>query len=136
MTASTLVNPKKYAALLVRALPTAIETEKEHKRALNVVESLMDKGETLSPEEDALLKLLVRLIQSFEDDRYPAGDTSTPASILQTLMEQRSLTHKDVWRLFGSKGVASEVLNGKRAISKTHAKALAEFFHVDAGLFL
>jgi HTH-type transcriptional regulator/antitoxin HigA len=51
-------------------------------------------------------------------------------------MEQRSLTHKDVWRLFGSKGVASEVLNGKRAISKAHARSLAEFFHVDAGLFL
>lgn len=51
-------------------------------------------------------------------------------------MESRGLTHKDVWVLFGSKGVASEVLNGKRAISKTHARALAGFFHVSADLFI
>lgn len=28
------------------------------------------------------------------------------------------------WELFGSRGVTSEVLNGKRVISKTHARAL------------
>ncbi len=30
--------------------------------------------------------------------------------------------------VFGSSGVASEVINGKRAISKAPAKKLAEFF--------
>ncbi|GAC1403196.1 MAG: hypothetical protein NVSMB56_18160 [Pyrinomonadaceae bacterium] len=38
--------------------------------------------------------------------------------------------------LFGSKGRASEAINGKRAISKAQAKALAEFFHVSADLFI
>ena len=37
---------------------------------------------------------------------------------------------------FGSKGIASEVLNGKRGISKTHARALADYFHVPADLFI
>ena len=46
------------------------------------------------------------------------------------------MTHKDVWPLFGSKGVASEVLNGKRSISKAQAKRLAVFFHVSADLFI
>jgi HTH-type transcriptional regulator/antitoxin HigA len=41
-----------------------------------------------------------------------------------------------VWPLFGSKGVASEVLNGKRSISKAQAKKLAAFFHVSADLFI
>ena len=96
----------------------------------------MDTGIARTPEEEALMNLFARLIQSFEDERYRVRVTSTPASILHTLMEQQSLTQKDVWQLFGSKAVASEVLNGKRAISKAHAKALAAFFHVDAGLFL
>ena len=42
----------------------------------------------------------------------------------------------DLWKLFGSKGVASEVVNGKRGISKAQAKALAEFFHVSPELFI
>ena len=44
-------------------------------------------------------------------------------------MEARSLTQKDLWRIFGSKGITSEVFHGKRSISKTQAKKLAEFFH-------
>ena len=35
-----------------------------------------------------------------------------------------------------SSGVASEVINGKRAISKNQAKALAEFFRVSPELFI
>ena len=37
--------------------------------------------------------------------------------------------------IFGSQGVASEVLNGKRGISKAQAKALGEFFKVSPRLF-
>jgi antitoxin component HigA of HigAB toxin-antitoxin module len=31
---------------------------------------------------------------------------------------------------------SSDVLNGKRSISKAHARKLAEFFHVPASLFI
>jgi antitoxin component HigA of HigAB toxin-antitoxin module len=30
-------------------------------------------------------------------------------------MEARNLTQKDLWKVFGSKGIASEVFHGKRA---------------------
>ena len=51
-------------------------------------------------------------------------------------MEARNLTQKDLCKICGSKGVASEFFHGKRSISKTQAKKLAEFFHVNAGLFI
>jgi HTH-type transcriptional regulator/antitoxin HigA len=51
-------------------------------------------------------------------------------------MEDRSLRHKDVWPVFGNKGSASAALNGKRAISKSQAKRLSEFFPVAVELFL
>jgi HTH-type transcriptional regulator / antitoxin HigA len=38
--------------------------------------------------------------------------------------------------VIGSKGVVSEVVNGKRAISKAQAKALGEFFNVNPGVFI
>ena len=51
-------------------------------------------------------------------------------------MEARDLAQKDIWHLLGSRGVASEVIHGKRAISKSQAKKLAEFFHVTPDIFL
>lgn len=51
-------------------------------------------------------------------------------------MESRELTAKDLWDVFGSKGVTSEVLSGKRSISKTHIKKLAAFFNVSPELFI
>jgi HTH-type transcriptional regulator / antitoxin HigA len=56
--------------------------------------------------------------------------------MLHHLMEARNLTQKDLWKVFGSKGITSEVFHGKRSISKTQAKKLAAFFHVSAGLFI
>ena len=51
-------------------------------------------------------------------------------------MEARNLTQKDLWKLFGSKGITSEVFHGKRSISKAQAKKLAAFFHVTPDLFI
>lgn len=89
----------------------------------------------LSPEEERLFDLLVKLIEDFEDRHYPMGESS-PTGMLKFLMEQRGLRQRDLVHLFGSSGVASEVINGKRAISKNQAKSLAEFFHVSPELFI
>lgn len=62
-------------------------------------------------------------------------DTS-PLDTLRSLMEDHGLRTADLGRMLGSSGLASDLLNGKRQISKTHAKKLAERFKVDAGLFL
>ena len=56
--------------------------------------------------------------------------------MLRHLMDARGLKQSDLTEVFGSKGVASEVLNGKRGISKAQAKRLAEFFGVSAELFI
>src|SRR5437016_14051676 len=113
----------------------AYETEAENERMLKVIEKLMDKGENLSPEEEKLLKLLTRLVEDFEERYYHPRDAS-PLEVLQHLMESRDVKPTHLWELFGSKGIASEVLNGKRGISKTHARALADYFRVPADLFI
>ncbi len=116
-------------------MPVIIETEEENERMLKAIEKLMEKGEGLSPEEEKLLKLLTRLAEDFEERYYHPRD-ATPLEVLQHLMESRELKPTHLWEVFGSKGIASEVLNGKRGISKTHAKALADYFHVSADLFI
>ncbi len=111
-----------------------IETEAENELYLAEVSKLMQLGENLSPAQERLLKLLVNLIESFEDRHYQLKP-ATPLEILTELMSQRGLKQKDLVPVFGSQGVASEVLNGKREISKAIAKALGNFFKVSPALF-
>ena len=129
------INPERYKKLLVRVMPVVIQTEEENERALAEVEKLMAKGEDLSPEEDALLQLMATLIQDFEEKFYQPRE-ATPLEVLRHLMEARDLKQSDLLEVFGSKGIASEVINGKRSISKAQAKALAKFFGVSADLFI
>ena len=129
------IDPTRYKRLLSQTMPVIIETEEGNERMLKVIEKLMDKGENLTPEEEKLLKLLTKLVEDFEERYYRPRDAS-PLEVLQHLMESREVKQTHLWEVFGSKGIASEVLNGKREISKTHARALADYFHVPADLFI
>lgn len=134
--ANTEFNARKYGRLLARTLPSVIETEEENERMLAEVDRLMSKGEeNLTPEEDKLLALMARLIEEFEEKAYPVRE-APPHRILKHLMEANDLKQSDLLPIFGSRGYTSDIVNGKRGISKSHAKALATFFHVPPDLFL
>ena len=131
------IDLKRYGRLLAKTAPRAIATEVEHERALAVVEALVEKGEHgMTPEEDTLLDLLTNLIRDYEATAYPPREKSTPGDMVAFLLEQRALKPSDLWPVIGSKGRVSEILSGKRSISKEQAKNLAEFFHVRADLFI
>ena len=129
------LNPLRYARLLAQRLPTAIRTE-ENEEMLAAIWGLMKKGEDkLSAEELALLELMSVLVERFEEEHYPIPD-SPPHRILQHLMEARNAKQADLVPILGGRGRVSELVNGKRGISKAQAKALADFFRVSAELFL
>jgi HTH-type transcriptional regulator/antitoxin HigA len=128
------LNEKTYGQLLRRTLPHVIRTEEEHDRLTNELLRL-DERENPSAEERELAELLTVLIDDYEERRYPIR-RAEPRQTLRHLMEARGLTQKDLWKVFGSKGITSEVFHGKRAVSKAQAKRLATFFHVGADLFI
>jgi HTH-type transcriptional regulator / antitoxin HigA len=139
--ATLSINPESYGALLSKYLPVPITSEDDNEQALEVVQNLM-AIKNRSPEEDSLLGLLVQLIERFEDEHYSfdtrtsQGDLATPRSILLHLMEEHDFKQADLVGIIGSRGVVSEVVNGKRDISKAQASALSKLFHVDVGLFI
>jgi HTH-type transcriptional regulator/antitoxin HigA len=97
----------------------------------------MEKGErNMTPEEDALLDLLTNLIRDYEATAYPPRAKSRPHEMVAFFLEQRDLKPSDLWPIIGSKGRVSEILTGKRSISKEQAKKLAAFFRVRADLFI
>ncbi|MBF2028561.1 MAG: transcriptional regulator [Oscillatoriales cyanobacterium C42_A2020_001] len=123
-----------YTKLLVEFQPRVITTENEYERALEIVQQLMANKER-TPEQTALMKLLVLLIENYEEEHYPMP-TVLPHEMVQHLMEARGLRQADLIEILGSKGVVSEVVRGKRKISKAQAKSLGEFFHVSPALFI
>jgi HTH-type transcriptional regulator/antitoxin HigA len=130
-----VINQPAYRKLLAKTLPGIIETEAECQRIIEELEKLDTRTKPLSPEEERLAALLTLLVRQFEDSRYPLGHAE-PLEALRFLMEQRGLRQRDLIPIFGSSSVASDVLNGKRSISKAQARKLADFFHVNPGLFI
>ncbi len=129
------VNPTKYGRLLSKTLPMIIKTEEENERAISLVSELLAKGNKLSFEENALLELLGKLIADFEEKFYQPRQ-ATPQEVLLELMNARGLKQVDLAEVLGSKSRVSEVLNGKRELSKLQIRALTEFFNVSAELFI
>ena len=129
------INNAAYGKLLARALPRVIKTEEENERIIAELEKLDTRGRPLTPEEENLAELMTLLVRQFEESRYPLGHAE-PLDALRILMEDRGLRQRDLIPLFGSSSVVSDVLNGKRSISKAHARRLAESFHVPASLFI
>ena len=132
---SVALDERRYAKVLAKALPRTIRTEEENARMIAQLEKLDSRWDELGPEEKELAELMTALIERFEAEHYPI-DFATPQERLAQLLEDRGLTQADIWRLFGTRARASEVLNGKRGISKAQAKKLAEFFRVPVDLFI
>ena len=128
------IDSSDYAQLLAKYQPKVIETEAENNRAIELAQELEHKANRTS-EENAILELLITLIEKFEDEQYPIPE-GTPHSMLLYLMESNDIKQENLVGVIGSRGVVSKIVNGKRSISKAQAKALAEFFSVDVGLFI
>ena len=123
-----------YSKLLVEFQPQVVTSEEEYDRALVAIEKLMACKNRL-PEQTAILNLLVALVEDYESIYYPM-ELSSPYEILEHLMESGGIKQANLVGILGSRGVVSEVVNGKRSISKAQAKALGAFFHVSPSLFM
>ena len=127
------INRNVYGDLLAQHQPKAIETEAENEAAILLAESLEHRQRT--PEEDALLELLIILIEKFEETSYPLPNLESDR-MLRHLMEARNMKQEELVGVIGSRGVVSEIVNGKRSISKAQAKVLGELFNVSPSLFI
>lgn len=125
---------RTYNSLLAEISPKVIETEAEYDRALAIAERLtFTKNKT--PEERAIYRLLVLLIEAYEGEHY-ALPVAKPHEILQHIMEASGTSQSDLVKIVGSSSVVSEIVNGKLVISKAQAKILGDLFKVSPSLFI
>jgi HTH-type transcriptional regulator/antitoxin HigA len=128
------IREAEYARLLAEALPKPIQNDAEHAR---ITQKLLDFDERddLTPEEAALAEVLTLLVVDYEQKHHALPEVP-PAEALKALMDERGLKHKDIWPVIGNKGATTEILSGRRSISKAQARRLANHLRVPIDLFV
>jgi HTH-type transcriptional regulator/antitoxin HigA len=127
-------NQSSYSSLLAEISPKVIETEAEYDRALAIAEKLtFDRNKT--PEQRAIYQLLVMLIEVYETKHYPMP-ISTPYEVLQHILEASGIDRSDLVDKLGSSDEVSEIIEGKKSISKAQARVLGDMFKVSPNLFV
>ena len=111
-------------------LGAPIANEAQYEKTLAFVEAVFDDVAADSAHPlDGLVDLLADRIREYEDRVHPWPDTSTPATLLASLMEEHGLKQSDLPEI-GAQSVVSAVLAGKRQLNLRQVKALARRFAV------
>jgi len=129
------LDPIAYGKLLASELPRPIQSDREFVRMVARLEALDFSKQKLTREEKALREVLAALIEVYDEERHHIPE-QPPHEMVKYLMEQRGLKQKDLVPVLGSRAQVSDLVNGKRGISKAQAEKLAEYFGVSAAVFL
>jgi HTH-type transcriptional regulator / antitoxin HigA len=107
-----------------------IADEDQYLKLLAQVDALVDQtgGDDAHPLW-GLIAVVGDHIREYEDRVHPWPDTSTPATVLASLMEEHGLKQSDLPEI-GAQSVVSAVLAGKRKLNLRQVKALAKRFSV------
>ena len=126
--------PDKYLKLVRRFPLRPLRSDEELDQAITVINSLLDRDD-LDPAEADYLDVLGDLVERYETEEHPIGGV-TDAEVLGHLIEARGVTQAQVARATGiAVSTVSELLSGKRKMSRSHIGKLAHYFHVDPGVF-
>ena len=90
--------------------------------------------ENVTKAEAKLIELLIVLVKNYEAEYYPVPDAG-PLDIIRHLMEAHGLRQKDLVDVFGTESIVSDVLNGKRELTKDHITRLSIRFGVSPAVF-
>lgn len=88
----------------------------------------------LSEAEEAYVDLLCDLLADWEDATVKIPDIAG-VELLRALREDRGLRQKDLVGVFSTESVASEVIAGRRELSRKHIEGLARFFRISPAVF-
>lgn len=114
---------------------TVVRNKKDYAQARANIETLLD---AIGDDEDhplaEVLDYLADQVNAYEDRNVEIPE-SEPREVLRFLMEQHNLKQDDL-RDCAPQSRISDILNGRRSISKDIAKRLAQRFNVGADVFL
>ena len=126
---------KRYKALCELVPLKPITKKLEYETAVEHLKQLLDAGGANQAHPLAgLVEALGELIQAYEKRQAPMQEAE-PREVLRFLMAEHGLRQTDLAGIV-SQGTISDILSGRREISKALAKKLAARFHVSAAVFV
>ncbi len=114
---------------------TKIRNEADYAQICATVEALLNEiGDNEAHPLADVLDFLADQMKAYESEHFPVKETG-PREVLRFLMDQHGLKQEDLADCAPQSRI-SDILNGKRPVSKVIAKKLAKRFSVSANLFL
>jgi HTH-type transcriptional regulator/antitoxin HigA len=114
---------------------TSVRSEEDYAQARATIDALLDEvGDSEDHPLAEVLNYLADQVKAYEDENFQIP-TAEPNEVLRFLMEQHGLKQEDLGDCAPQSRI-SDILCGKRSISKEIAKRLAHRFHVRADVFL
>jgi HTH-type transcriptional regulator/antitoxin HigA len=122
-----------YGDLLSQTKPEVVSGDRQHQLYIEQLEKLTGQAE-VTPAEEKLIHLLTVLVEDYETRNFPVPEAG-PVDIVRHLMDAHRLRQRDLVDVFGTESIVSDVLNGKRDLTKEHIRRLSRRFHVSPSVF-
>lgn len=114
---------------------TVIESKREYEQAMERIDELMDLNPSSKSEAGKELKLLLLLVERYEDEHFPIG-LPDPVEAIKIRMEDMGLTNIDLIDAIGDKGTVSKVLNRKISLSLRMIRNLSSLLKLPPEILL
>ena len=112
-----------------------LENKKQYEAALKRIEILMDSNPSPKTDAGKEMKLLLYLVEKYEDENYPIG-LPDPIEAIKTRMDELNLDPKDLISAIGDKGTVSKVLNRRIPLSLRMIRKLSEKLQLPAEVLI
>jgi HTH-type transcriptional regulator/antitoxin HigA len=118
--------------------PQPIKSRKMHHGYSEAIRILMRESASLDADSrtaiSVYLSAVIPFIEQFEKKAFPIG-SATPEEVLGFLIEQHDLSQYDLAKELGGQPVVSQILRGKRRLTREHIERLSKRFGVTAATF-
>lgn len=130
----------KMASAITHQLPilAGISSASEHQQALSLMDELIEQYD----DNLILIEALGNIITRYEDEsvkfevfNHRQSEIDPAIATLRVLMDQHGLNTTDFENEIGKKSMVSQVLAGKKNLTREHIMNLANRFNISPALF-
>jgi HTH-type transcriptional regulator / antitoxin HigA len=118
--------------------PQPIKSRKMHHDYSTAVGILMREAGNLAADNRVAvgqyLSAIIPFVAKYEKREFPVGP-ATPEEVLGFLIEQHDLSQYDLAKELGGQPVVSQILRGKRRLTRDHIQRLSKRFGVTPATF-
>jgi HTH-type transcriptional regulator/antitoxin HigA len=111
-----------------------IHNKTDYHKAFSVAEEISSLSNLTCGQKD-YLEVLTRIIADYEEKHFEMSKHN-PRQILRFLVEENQMNGSDLGRILGNRTLGPALLRGRRSLSKSNIKKLADYFSVSPALFL